>query len=75
MNLKDNMGKTCIKINGNEFEFEKSLTVSQLLEERNITGSMFVVEKNLVIVAKEEYSSTAVLDGDVFEVVGFFGGG
>jgi len=69
------MGKISIKINGNEFEFENQLTVAQLLDERNVTGTMFVVEKNLVIVPKEEYLSTFVKDSDVVEIVGFFGGG
>lgn len=69
------MGKLNVKINGNDFQFENSLTVAQVLVERNVTGTMFVVEKNLEIVPKEEYTSALVKDGDVIEIVGFFGGG
>lgn len=69
------MEKISVKINGNEFEFENSLTVAELLIKRSVTGTMFVVEKNLEIVPKEEYSSAIVKNADVIEIVGFFGGG
>lgn len=69
------MGKINVKINGNDIELETSLTVEQMLQERNVAGTMFVVEKNLEIVPKEKYSETEVRTGDSFEIVGFFGGG
>jgi len=62
-------------INGNEIELVDASTVEQMLKERNVTGAMFVVEKNLQIVAKEQYSTISVENGDSFEIVGFFGGG
>lgn len=62
-------------INGKEIELEGVLTVEQMLSARKVTGTMFVVEKNLQIVPKEEYSQTKVENGDSFEIVGFFGGG
>lgn len=64
-----------IIINGKELELDGVSTVSELLEARNVTGTMFVIEKNLEIVNKEVYSSTEVNEGDSFEIVGFFGGG
>lgn len=69
------MSKIKVKINGNDIELGNSSTVSQMLQERNVTGSMFVVEKNLEIVLKENYSQTGIKNGDSFEIVGFFGGG
>ena len=69
------MSKIRIKINGNDIELENSSTVAEMLEERNVTGTMFVVERNLAIVSKENYLTTEVKENDSFEIVGFFGGG
>lgn len=67
--------KIKVKINGNDIELENSSTVEEMLNERQVTGTMFVVEKNLEIVTKENYALTSVENGDSFEIVGFFGGG
>jgi len=64
-----------IKINGNDVELEQSSTIAQMLQERNVTGVMYVVEKNLEIVPKEKYSQTNIEENDSIEIVGFFGGG
>lgn len=56
-------------------ELQNSSTVAEMLQEREVTGTMFVVEKNLQIVPKENYQSEKVQSGDSFEIVGFFGGG
>lgn len=69
------MSKINVKINGNDIELETSSNIVDMLQERNVTGSMFVVEKNLEIVPKEKYAETEVKSGDSFEIVGFFGGG
>lgn len=69
------MEKINVKINGKDIELGNSSTVADMLEERSVTGSMFVVEKNREIVQKEDYAQTAVVQDDVFEIVGFFGGG
>lgn len=62
-------------INGNNIELENVFNVSDLIAERSITGTMFVVEINLKIVNKEDYHTTLIEDGDSIEIVGFFGGG
>ena len=64
-----------VKINGKDIKLENSSTIAQMLIERQVTGSMFVVEKNLQIVQKEEYDQSEIEEGDVIEIVGFFGGG
>jgi len=64
-----------VKINGNDIELINVSTVSDMLEERNVVGKMFVVEKNKEIIQKEQYSVTKVNENDIFEIVGFFGGG
>lgn len=64
-----------MKINGNDIALESSSTVADMLQEREVSGTMFVVEKNLQIVPKENYQIEKVQSGDSFEIVGFFGGG
>lgn len=67
--------KIQVKINGKDIELENASNVEEMLIERSVTGTMFVVEKNLEIVPKENYSTAHVKEGDSFEIVGFFGGG
>lgn len=69
------MSKIKITVNGKEKEVSADLTVESLLKELEVTGTMFVVEQNLQIVAKEDYATTSVKGNDNFELVGFFGGG
>ena len=64
-----------VKINGKEVEINENSTVQSMLEQRNVTGTMFVVEKNLEIIQKEQYHNILVNENDNFEIVGFFGGG
>lgn len=69
------MEKINVRINGSDIELEQSLTIAEMLQERNVEGSMIVVEKNLQIVPKENYAQEQIKSGDSFEIVGFFGGG
>ena len=69
------MGTTKITVNGNTIEIKENSTIQDFIAERNITGTMFVVEKNLQIVQKQDYSSEKIINGDKIELVGFFGGG
>jgi len=69
------MAKINVKINGNDIELFSSATIADMLVEREVTGKMFVVEQNLKIIQKEEYSTIAIKENDIIEIVGFFGGG
>lgn len=69
------MTKIKIEVNGNEVEIEENSTIHEFIEERKVTGTMFVIEKNLKIVQKDEYSTEKLFNGDKIEIVGFFGGG
>lgn len=62
-------------INGKNIELTSSSTIAEMVAERQVTGTMFVVEKNLEIVNKEDYAKTPIAEGDKIEIVGFFGGG
>ena len=64
-----------IEVNGKDIEIQENSTVQSFIEERQVTGTMFVIEKNLKIVQKEEYSIEKIVQGDKIEIVGFFGGG
>lgn len=64
-----------IEVNGNKIELEENSTVQDLIQARKVTGTMFVIEKNLKIVQKEDYSSERLSNGDQIEIAGFFGGG
>lgn len=68
------MSKINVKINGKNIELQNSSTIAEMLQERNVTGTMFVIEKNLTIVPKEDYNDK-ITENDSFEIVGFFGGG
>ena len=69
------MGKITLKVNGKNLEVENGITVNELLEITKIKSKMFVVEKNRLIVDKEDYDNCRLAEGDEIEVVGFFGGG
>lgn len=64
-----------ITVNGKEIELKNSKTVADFIAERKISGKMFVIEKNLEIIQKEDYASTEIKEGDNIEIVGFVGGG
>ena len=68
------MRKIIVKINGKDIELENVSTVQEMLSVRNVTGEMFVVEKNLEIIQKDQYN-TKIENNDIIEIVGFFGGG
>ena len=62
-------------VNGEEREFDRSLTVSQLLAELGIDPRKVAVERNLEIVPRAAYEGAELGDGDRLEVVHFIGGG
>lgn len=69
------MSKIKVKINGKEVEVDESSTIQGVIEQRQITGNMFVIEKNLQIIQKDKYNEVVVNPNDSLEIVGFFGGG
>ena len=63
-----------ITLNGNKKEIQEGMTLEALLGQMEMP-KFFVVEKNLEIIYKENYSSTVLSDGDVLEIAAFCGGG
>ena len=50
-------------------------TVMQYIEEAGYNAQRVVVEKNLVILKKDELSTTVLEDGDTVEILNSVGGG
>lgn len=69
------MAKIQITVNGHEVEIEENSTIADFIKERNVTGKMFAVEKNMEIINKDRYETEQIKSGDIIEIVGFFGGG
>lgn len=62
-------------VNGKEMSFEKDLTVEELLTELQFEGNRVVVEVDLHIIPKEEYSSKRLQPYSKVEIIKFVGGG
>lgn len=65
-----------LNVNGNEITVPDAVTtVELLLEHLGLSNKIVVVERNKVILEKEQHTSEGVLDGDQIEIVTFVGGG
>lgn len=67
--------KVEVTINGESHVFEKSLAISDLIIEFQLDPTRVAIEKNLVIIADNDYDSTHIENGDNIEIVQFIGGG
>ncbi len=66
---------TTIQVNGESRSFESVPTIAQLLLELDVPIETVLVELNRQVVARTEFASTQLEDGDVLELVRFVGGG
>ncbi|PLX97908.1 MAG: thiamine biosynthesis protein ThiS [Desulfuromonas sp.] len=65
-----------LKINGTQKTFtDEILTVTQLLEQLNLSVDQVVVELNRDILAPGVLSTTGLNNGDELELIQFVGGG
>lgn len=64
-----------IRLNGAPWEPEGAATVQDLLERQGWRADQVAVEHNGTILRREDFSTTALSDGDNLEVVRFVGGG
>ena len=62
-------------VNGEERSIEAAGTVAALVAHLGLDGRKVAVERNLEIVPRSTYGSTALTDGDRIEIVHFIGGG
>jgi thiamine biosynthesis protein ThiS len=64
-----------ITLNGDPFEVQGPLTVSELLVRLEIDARRVAVEHNLVVIKRAAFEQTRIVDGDEIEIVNFVGGG
>ncbi|MDO8525841.1 MAG: sulfur carrier protein ThiS [Candidatus Omnitrophota bacterium] len=64
-----------IKINGKEEAVDKKKNISELVSGKGFVPEHIVVEHNLRIVPKEEWSRVTLNEDDIVEIVSFVGGG
>jgi sulfur carrier protein len=64
-----------IKLNGEPHDLPGSITVTELLARLAIDARRVAVERNLTVLKRDLFASTAVEDGDEIEIVNFVGGG
>ena len=64
-----------ITLNGDPHVVAAPLTVADLLARLEIDPRSVAVERNFVVVKRDQYGATAIADGDQVEIVNFVGGG
>ena len=64
-----------IRVNGELRQWDRSLTVHDLLETLGVRPEAVVVERNLTIVPRERMAEETVEDGDSIEIIRLVGGG
>jgi len=64
-----------IRVNGETRQWDRSLTVRDLLEALGVRPEGVVVERNLKIVPRERIAEEMVEDGDSLEIIRLVGGG
>jgi thiazole synthase len=64
-----------IRLNGEPYDVAGPITLSALLESLNIDPRRVAVERNLVVVKRQQYPMTVINERDEIEIVNFVGGG
>jgi sulfur carrier protein len=64
-----------IQINGEQREIPEGMNVPALLAHLGVNPARVAIERNLEILPRAEWTSTAVAQGDLYEIVQFVGGG
>jgi thiamine biosynthesis protein ThiS len=63
-----------IKVNGTARDVADGITVTQLIEQHNLTPQKVAIELNRRLIRAEKYE-TPLKEGDEVEIVTFVGGG
>ena len=64
-----------ITLNGERFELDRPLSMTDLLARLEIDPRRVAVEHNLTIIRRTTFPEVIVNDGDKVEIVNFVGGG
>jgi sulfur carrier protein len=68
-------GSMIFIINGQQESIEKPVSLSALVAAKGLCPEKIVVEHNLSIIAREDWSKITIKDRDMVEIVSFVGGG
>jgi len=63
-----------VLLNGKEMNFETNVSILKLLQQLKLDADKIVVEVNMEIVPREDYSRL-LTGGDEVEIISFVGGG
>ena len=69
------LGTVLINLNGESYEIDQAVSVTDLLVQLKIDPRRVAVEHNLKILKRHTFKDTVVHDGDHVEIVNFVGGG
>jgi len=64
-----------ISINGDSKEFERTLSVSELISELQIPTRGLIIELNGSVLGRDRFDATTLTEGDRVELIRFVGGG
>jgi thiamine biosynthesis protein ThiS len=64
-----------ITLNGERFEIDRPMTVTDLLARLDIDPRRVAIEHNLAILKRQKFPDVVVREGDTVEIVNFVGGG
>jgi len=64
-----------ITLNGDPYDLDGPVSVTDLLARLQIDARRVAVEHNLVVVRRGAFDATVVREGDQVEIVNFVGGG
>jgi len=73
--MRDWRPHVIVIVNGAPREVQDGLKVADLLAQLGLESRLVAVEQNQEIVPRQRHDSTAVEDGDRFEIVTLVGGG
>ena len=64
-----------IQLNGEPRDFERSMSIAELLGVLGIDGRTVAVEHDRLVVRRAKYAETLLHEGSEVEIVAFVGGG
>lgn len=64
-----------ITLNGEQFELDQPVSVTDLLTRLDIDPRRVAVEHNLAILKRQRFPEVVIHEGDTVEIVNFVGGG
>jgi thiamine biosynthesis protein ThiS len=69
------IGDVRIQLNGEPREFERPMSIAELLDHLAIDGRTVAVEYNRLVVRRSRYATTMIEENAEVEIVNFVGGG